>query len=156
TLAKALDDRGRYAEALAALGQAHARVRARKRWDAGIYTAHIDAILKTFTPPPPGAAEPLGHEAIFITSMPRSGSTLTEQVLASPSRVDGGGEVADLPSVLMEESKRLGKRFPDFVSDLSPADWERMGRSYLERTSRWRSGRARFTDKMPSNWHYVG
>lgn len=156
TLAKALDDRGRYADSLDALAEAHARVRARKRWDSAVYSAHIDAILKAFTPPPPGAAEPLGHEAIFITSMPRSGSTLTEQVFASHSLVDGGGEVADLPSVLMEESKRLSKPFPDFVAALTPGDWERMGRSYLERTARWRTGRARFTDKMPSNWHYVG
>lgn len=156
TLAKALDDRGLYAESLAALAQAHARVRARKRWDAAVYTAHIDEILKTFTPPPAGAAEPLGHEAIFIASMPRSGSTLTEQVFASHSLVDGGGEVSDLPSVLMEESKRLNKPFPAFVPDLSPSDWERMGRRYLERTASWRGSRPRFTDKMPSNWHYVG
>jgi tetratricopeptide (TPR) repeat protein len=156
TLAKALDDRKLYAESLAALAEAHARVRARKRWDPAVYSAHIDAILEAFTPPVAGAAEPLGHEAIFVASMPRSGSTLTEQVFASHSQVDGGGEVADLPSVLMEESKRLNKPFPDFVPALTPGDWERMGRAYLERTSRWRSGRARFTDKMPSNWHYVG
>ncbi len=156
TLAKALDDRQQYAASLAALAEAHARVRARKRWDAGIYTAHINEILKAFTPPVTGAAEPLGHEAIFVASMPRSGSTLTEQVLASHSLVDGGGEVADLPSVLMEESKRLGKPFPEFVSLLSPDDWQRMGHRYLERTTAWRGKRPRFTDKMPSNWHYVG
>jgi tetratricopeptide (TPR) repeat protein len=156
TLAKALDDRRLYAESLAALAQAHARVRARKRWDPAVYSTHIDAILKAFTPPVAGAVEPLGQEAIFVASMPRSGSTLTEQVFASHSQVDGGGEVADLPSVLMEESKRLNKPFPDFVPALTPGDWERMGHAYLERTSRWRSGRARFTDKMPSNWHYVG
>jgi tetratricopeptide (TPR) repeat protein len=156
TLAKALDDRGLYADSLEALAQAHARVRARKRWDPVIYSKHIDAILDAFTPPVAGAAEPLGHEAIFVASMPRSGSTLTEQVFASHSQVDGGGEVADLPSVLMEESKRLAKPFPDFVPALTPDDWARMGRNYLERTSRWRGGRARFTDKMPSNWHYVG
>ncbi len=156
TLAKALDDRRLYTESLAALAQAHARVRARMRWDASVYTAHIDAILKAFTPPPAGAAEPLGHEAIFIVSMPRSGSTLTEQVFASHSLVDGGGELSDLPSVLMEEVKRFGKSFPEFVSALSPGDWERMGFRYLERTARWRTGRPHFTDKMPSNWHYAG
>jgi len=156
TLAKALDDRGQYAESLAALAQAHARIRARKQWNAQIYSEHVDAILRTFATPPAGAAEPLGKEAIFITSMPRSGSTLTEQVLASHSQVSGGGEVADMPSVLMEESKRLNKPFPDFVAYLTPADWERMGRNYLARTARWRGDAAHFTDKMPSNWLYVG
>ena len=156
-LAKALDDRGLYSESLAALEQAHARMRKHKVWDASVYAAHIDAILTTFTPPRAGAVDPrLGQEAIFIVSMPRSGSTLTEQVLASHSQVDGGGEVADLPSVLMEESQRCGKSFPDFIADLAPDDWERMGRRYLERASGWRHSGARFTDKMPSNWHYVG
>jgi tetratricopeptide (TPR) repeat protein len=155
-LARALDDRGLYADSLAALAQAHAHVRARKLWDAARFSAQIDAILKAFTPPPAGAPEPLGHDAIFIASMPRSGSTLTEQMLASHSQVDGGGEVADLTSVLMEESKRFNKPFPEFVAALTPGDWERMGRNYLERISRWRGGRARFTDKMPSNWYYVG
>ncbi|MGH8121730.1 MAG: tetratricopeptide repeat protein, partial [Rudaea sp.] len=81
-LAKALDERGLYAESLSALAQAHAIVRARKRWDAAAYSTRVDAILNAFTPPPAGAAEPLGHEVIFIVSMPRSGSTLVEQVLA--------------------------------------------------------------------------
>src|SRR5262249_2780992 len=42
------------------------------------------------------------------------------------------------------------------VTDLTPGDWERMGHRYLERTTRWRAGGARFTDKMPTNWLYVG
>jgi tetratricopeptide (TPR) repeat protein len=156
-LARALDERGLYEESLAALEQANARMRALKSWDASSYSGHIDAILKAFTPPPAGASDALlGQEAIFVASMPRSGSTLTEQVLAAHSLLDGGGEVSDLPSVLMEESQRMGKSFPDFVHELTPSDWERMGRRYLERTAKWRSGRPRFTDKMPSNWHYVG
>ena len=88
--------------------------------------------------------------------MPRSGSTLTEQVLASHSQVDGGGEVADLPAVLMEECQRMNMSFPHFVRELTPADWARLGRRYLERTKKWRGTRPRFTDKMPSNWQYVG
>ncbi|HEX4480104.1 MAG TPA: sulfotransferase [Rudaea sp.] len=157
TLARALDDRKQYAESLAALEQANARIRARKRWDARVYSEHIDAVLQTFTPPPAGAVDPtLGREAIFVTSMPRSGSTLTEQVLASHSQVDGGGEVSDLPSVLMEEARRLNRSFPDFVHELTPSDWARMGQRYLDRTMKWRGTRPRFTDKMPSNWQYIG
>ncbi len=155
-LAKALDDRGRYAESLAALAQAHARARARRRWDEPAYTAYIEAILDTFTPPPAGAPAGLGHEAIFIVSMPRSGSTLTEQILASHSLVGSGNEVSDLPNVLMDESKRLNKPFPQFVPDLSPSDWERMGQSYLQRAASWRGDRPRCTDKLAGNWHFVG
>jgi tetratricopeptide (TPR) repeat protein len=156
-LARALEDRGLYAESLAALENANARVRAFRRWDAAAFTAHVDEILKAFAPPPAGAPDAqLGREVIFVVSLPRSGSTLTEQVLAAHSQVDGGGELPDLPAVLTEESQRRGKSFPDFVADLTPADWERMGRRYLERTARWRRNRPRFTDKMPSNWMYVG
>lgn len=155
-LAKALDERGLYAESLSTLAQANARVRTRRRWDAAAYSGHIDAILKAFTPSPAGAAEPLGREAIFIVSMPRSGSTLIEQVLASHSQVDGGGELSDLPLVLSEESRRIGKPFSEFARTLTAADWERLGKRYLERTARWRRDKPRFTDKLPSNWLYVG
>ena len=157
TLARALDDRKQYAESIDALEKANARMRTRKRWDARLQSDHIDAVLEAFTPPPAGAVDPaLGHEAIFVASMPRSGSTLTEQVLASHSQVDGGGEVADLPAVLMEECQRTNLSFPHFVRELSPSDWARMGRRYLERTKKWRGTRPRFTDKMPSNWQYIG
>lgn len=155
-LAKAFDERGLYAESLAALAQAHAIVRARKRWDAPAYNARVASILSAFTPPPVGAADPQGHEVIFIVSMPRSGSTLVEQVLASHSLVAGAGELADLPLVLTEEAQRQGKPFPQYISSLEPHDWERLGRRYLERTARWRKAHPRFTDKMPSNWLYVG
>jgi tetratricopeptide (TPR) repeat protein len=155
-LAKALDERARYAESLIALAQANARVRRRQKWDAQTYTSHVDAIIKAFTPAVAGAAEPLGHEVIFIVSMPRSGSTLTEQVLASHSQVDGGGELSDLPLVLSEESQRRKQPFPQFIASMQRQDWERLGRRYLERTAQWRRRRPRFTDKLPSNWLYIG
>jgi tetratricopeptide (TPR) repeat protein len=155
-LAKALDDRGRYAESLTALDQAHARVLANRHWNATAYTAHVEATLSLFPSPLAGADASLGGEVIFIASMPRSGSTLTEQILASHSQIDGGGELMDLPSVLSEESQRVGVPFPQFVQALTPKDWERMGKRYLERTARWRNKRPRFTDKMPGNWVYIG
>jgi tetratricopeptide (TPR) repeat protein len=155
-LAKALDDRGLYAESLAALAQANARMRARKVWDAVAHSAYIDSILQALAPPAADAAETLGKEVVFITSMPRSGSTLVEQVLASHSQVDGGGELSDLPSVLMQESTRTGQPFPQFLKALTPDDWQRMGRLYLERTAHLRRERSHFTDKMPSNWMFIG
>ncbi|HEX3896943.1 MAG TPA: sulfotransferase [Rudaea sp.] len=155
-LAKALDERGRFAESLAALERGNARARKRTRWNAEAYSAQIDSIIRTFTPPPNGAASDIGNEVIFIVSMPRSGSTLIEQVLASHSMVDGAGELADLPIVLTEEAQRRRKPFPEFVHELDAADWEHLGRRYLERTARWRRNRPRFTDKLPGNWPYVG
>jgi tetratricopeptide (TPR) repeat protein len=155
-LAKGLEDQGRYAEALATLGQAHARARMRQQWNAAGFTQHVDAIIRAFTSPPAGARDPLGSQVIFIVGMPRSGSTLTEQILASHSQVEGAGELPDLPQIFGEESRRRGREFPDWVDAMTPADWERLGRQYLERTAHWRRHRTRFTDKLPNNWQYIG
>jgi tetratricopeptide (TPR) repeat protein len=155
-LAKALDDAGRYADSLAALTEANAIARRRQQWNATAFAAGITAVNQAFLPPPAGAAEALGSEVIFIVSLPRAGSTLVEQILASHSSVEGAGELPDLPLVLAEESRRRGQPFPRWVSAMQPADWERLGRRYLERTAHWRRERPVFTDKLPNNWMYIG
>ena len=155
-IAKAYDDHARYPESLAALAQAHALARKRKRWDASAFSALVSATDAAFTPQPAGSNEALGSGVVFIVSLPRSGSTLIEQILASHSAVEGAGELPDLPLVLAEESRRRGVAFPGWVSAMQPADWERLGRRYLERTSHWSLRRPVFTDKLPNNWYYIG
>ena len=91
-----------------------------------------------------------------MVCLPRSGSTLTEQILASHPEVVGGDEVQALPDILDEESRRRGLPFPQWVPAATAADWHRLGEEYLARTSRWRSQRPRFTDKNVSNWAFVG
>ncbi|HEX7113275.1 MAG TPA: tetratricopeptide repeat protein, partial [Mizugakiibacter sp.] len=89
-LAKACDDEGRYAEALAALQQANARARQRQVWNAPAHAAMVEAIRAAFAPPPaPAVDAALGREVVFIVGLPRSGSTLVEQILASHSAVEG-------------------------------------------------------------------
>jgi tetratricopeptide (TPR) repeat protein len=156
-LAKALDDHGRYAESLAALADANAIARRRRQWNAAAFSAGIAAIREAFTPPPsPAANAALGAGVIFIVSLPRSGSTLIEQILASHPSIEGAGELPDLPLVLTEESKRRGRAFPDWARAMQPDDWQRLGHRYLERTSHWSHRRPMFTDKLPNNWYYIG
>jgi len=155
-LAKAFDERGEYAASLDALAAANARARRHRQWDAGAHAAGVDGVLAAFTPPPTGADAALGRETIFIASLPRSGSTLIEQILASHSQVDGAGELPDLPAVLTEESRRRGIPFPHWVPAMQPADWQRLGERYLARTAHWREHQPRFTDKLPYNWFYLG
>jgi tetratricopeptide (TPR) repeat protein len=155
-LAKALDDHGRYAESLDALARANAIARRRKTWNSAAFADSVSAIHAAFTPPPHGAAGPLGASVVFIVSLPRSGSTLIEQILASHSEVEGAGELPDLPLVLGEESRRRGRPFPLWVGEMKPEDWERLGHRYLERTSHWTRRRPVFTDKLPNNWHSIG
>jgi len=155
-LAKALADVGEYAASLDALARADARARQHRQWNPNAHAAHLDSLLATFADPPSGAPPSLGSEVIFIASLPRSGSTLVEQVLASHSQIEGAGELPDLPMVLTEESRRRGMPFQQWVASMQPDDWQRLGKRYLERTAHWRERHPRFTDKLPYNWYYVG
>jgi len=156
-LAKAYEDRERYSDAFATLCEANAKARRRIDWNAAEFLARVDHLLRIFAPPAaaPGQTS-LGQEVIFIVSLPRAGSTLTEQILAAHPDVEGASELSDLGAVIDEESARRGAGFLQWVAQATSSDWSRMGQRYLERTARWRATRPRFTDKMPNNWLYLG
>jgi tetratricopeptide (TPR) repeat protein len=95
---------------------------------------------------------------IFVVGLPRSGSTLIEQILASHSMVDGTHELSDLTRVV-QSLHRPGKKnvqFPDTLSELSADEWRRIGGDYIESTEKYRAGAAYFIDKNPNNFIYVG
>lgn len=156
-LFKALDDQGRHTEAFAALHAANAAMRPLAPWHGAAEHAQVTAIAAAFAHdgnPPVDALQ--GREVIFIASLPRSGSTLVEQILASHPWVTGANEIGDLPQVIDDESRRRGLPFPGWVAQATPEDWARLGLDYLARTARWRTDRPRFTDKGLVNWLYVG
>ena len=156
-LAKAHEDQGNYAAAFEALRQANTLKRRSVSWDGAAERARVDAITTAFAQSLPAPLDPnLGKEVIFIVSLPRSGSTLVEQILASHPDVEGANEITDLPQVIEDESKRRGKLFPQWVPDATAEDWSRLGHDYLARTERWRRERPRFTDKNLVTWQMVG
>ncbi len=156
-LAKAYEDHQRYPEAFATLSAANARISQRKPWDADKFSHIVDLTMEAFGRPHQRAGVPtLGEEVIFIVSLPRSGSTLTEQILAAHPLVEGASELGEVSHVLQAESERRRVDFPYWIADATAADWERLGREYLARTARWRTRRPRSTDKMPNNWYFVG
>lgn len=156
-LAKALDDNGRYAESLTALATANALARQRQHWQAQAFSASVTGMFEAFPQPMAAASNSaFGSEALFIVSLPRSGSTLIEQILASHSHVEGAGELSDLPLTLTAESLRRQVPFPQWATQATPTDWQRLGQNYLDRTARWRTQRPMSIDKMPSNWMYIG
>ncbi|HEY6986280.1 MAG TPA: sulfotransferase [Rhodanobacteraceae bacterium] len=156
-LMQALEGQQRYTEAFAIATNANATRRRQLQWDSGAFSRRATAILSMFAAPLRTTSPPtLGEEVIFVVSMPRSGSTLTEQILAAHPEVEGANELDVMPNLIEAESRAQGVDFPHWVGRMTPADWERLGRLYLERTARWREKKPRFTDKALSNWQYTG
>ena len=155
-LGKVYEDAGRYAEALAAFSRANAIVRRGIAWDAAAFSGEIDETMRVFSNETAQAPASLGGETLFVLGMPRSSTTLIEQILAAHPDVEGASELPDLPAIIAQESNRRGMPFAAWAAIATAADWERLGREYLERTVRWRKERARSTDKLPHNWMLVG
>jgi len=153
---KVCEDDARYADAFAAFARANAIMRRSARWDAAAFSREVDETMRVFAEPVAGSTAPLGGEVVFVVGLPRSGTTLIEQILAAHPRVEGASELPDLPAVVAAESARRGLPFVRWATQATPADWERLGREYLARTARWRAERPRFTDKLPNNWPLIG
>jgi len=157
TLAQAMEDQGNYAMAFDILSEANALKRRGVYWSRDEEHARVDAIANAFAHPLPEPLDAtLGKEVVFIVCVPRSGSTLTEQILASHPQVEGADEIEALPQILNEESHRRGQPFPEWVPSATAEDWRRLGDEYLTRTYRWRQQHDLFTDKNVNNWAFVG
>jgi len=95
---------------------------------------------------------------IFIVGLPRSGSTLVEQILASHSQVEGTMELPNILNIVGQFDDLVPSRdgYPETVARASVEQLTTLGRRYLEETAPLRSGRARFTDKLPNNFSHIG
>ncbi len=155
-MAHALEHQREYSGAMQALEHAHAIALRSERWSADQFNERIDGVLDAFDELSTDAGTNQGEEVIFIVSLPRSGSTLIEQILASHSQVQGTSELPDLPLLIKSESVRMQQAFPQWVATHTTSDWRALGQQYLARTARWREHRPRFTDKMTGNWIHVG
>lgn len=102
-----------------------------------------------------GNADP---SPIFVVGLPRSGSTLIEQILASHSLVDGTHELFDLAFVArrIRARRKTKTRYPETLLDLSAENWHEIGTDYIESTMRYRAGAPFFIDKNPNNFTFIG
>ncbi len=155
-LGKLEEDRGRYPQAHAAFMAANALQRKLTPWSRQAFDGYIQNALALTRDLPLPLDPGLGQEIIFIVGLPRSGSTLFEQILAAHPDVEGAGELPDLGSVIQGESHRRQMAFPGWLPHASAGDWHRLGLEYLQRTARWRSSTPRCVDKMPENWKLAG
>jgi tetratricopeptide (TPR) repeat protein len=162
-LGKALEDRGDYAGSFAyyrrgnALKKADLRfkiepIERNARLQASVCTREFFETRRGY-----GCES---QDPIFIVGLPRSGSTLLEQILASHSQVEG---TAELPNILRFVAEFQGRdpdtrepRYPAILEQLAAADFRKLGEKYLADTRIYRSGKPRFIDKMPNNFRHVG
>ncbi|HEY0043513.1 MAG TPA: sulfotransferase [Allosphingosinicella sp.] len=155
-LGKAHDDAGAPEPAFTHYAEGNRLRRALIDYQAGDVTAQVDRTRALFTPAFLSEREGQGCPAldpIFILGMPRAGSTLVEQILASHPQVEGTMELPDIPTL----SRRFGKSYPEALAALSVEDLRALGEEYLERTRiQRREGRPFFIDKMPNNWVHAG
>lgn len=159
-LAKGYEQHGQVEPCLDALHEANGIMRWRLPWSRSDFNDKADAVIAAFAeaPAPADSDHDPSHAPIFIVGLPRTGSTLVEQILAAHPNVVAASELPDLPAIIEEESRRRGQNFPAWVSAADAADWKRLADSYLARTARWREGHdnCRVTDKLPNNFLHVG
>jgi tetratricopeptide (TPR) repeat protein len=162
-LARALHDRGEYGEAFEHYTEGNRQRAESLRYDAGELTAEIAEFERTVDPAFVRSleAEPLGESIpVFIVSLPRSGSTLLEQILAGHPAIEAVGELPYAPAILrsaMEMATRRGRvTVPQLIAGLSPEQAAAMGRDYLRRAG-WhrKTDRRLFIDKLPHNWSNI-
>ena len=160
-LGKAYDDHGEYDRAFARLGRGNRLMAARMGYDPVKDEAWADRILagfdaKLFTDRAgQGDPSPL---PIFILGMPRSGSTLAEQILASHPAMHGAGEIADVGRML-EDLARLHAGAADYVAacrTAPPAALKRVGAASVTRLQALAPGKERVTNKTPGNVFHIG
>ena len=162
-LGKAFEDRGEYAESFRHYerGNALKKAEIRFRIEPIERTARLQASVCTrdffLSRAGVGCGRP---DPIFIVGLPRAGSTLLEQILASHSAVEGTMELADIPRLVHElqgrEQNDSAPRYPAVLAELTPDQLRRYGEKYLADTQIYRTGKPFFIDKMPNNFRHVG
>lgn len=162
-LGKAYEDHQRYAESFEYYARGNALKRAESHYRPEVIELNTRLQIEVCTRELFARNQGGGAHAadpIFIVGLPRSGSTLIEQILASHSAVEGTQELADIPRIVMDLKGRDpdldNPRYPGMLSGMSNEDLRRLGEKYLADTRVYRTGKARFIDKMPNNFRHVG
>ena len=133
-------------------------------WSADDFTAQVDQIIEIFTPEfirrnnGSGIKDSAG---IFILGLPRSGSTLQEQILASHSQVEGTRELPYIPWMAQRLNRKPNPlsrdNYPLGVTQLTEQNWQFLGEQFLTQAQRHRQTAAPyFIDKLPNNFLYIG
>src|SRR5262249_11523294 len=158
-LGKAFEDRHEFADSWQFYERGNALKRAESRYDPDDVENDTSAQIEICTAQFFAAREGVGAmdpDAIFIVGLPRSGSTLIEQVLASHSKVEGMQELPNVQRIVLamqcRQSERDEPRYPRLLADLPPEEFRRLGVSYIADARPYRRKKSFFIDKMPNNF----
>jgi tetratricopeptide (TPR) repeat protein len=160
-LGKALEDRGDYEASFKHYDEGNALKRAQTRYSADAMTRELAAQKEACTVDLFDKHTGSGHLAtdpIFILGLPRAGSTLLEQILASHSQIDG---TLELPNILALAHRLRGKRagqsrYPQILHELTADQLAKFGEQFIADTQIHRQGAPFFIDKMPNNFRHIG
>jgi tetratricopeptide (TPR) repeat protein len=153
-LAKAFLDIGDSDAAFHHLNQGNHQKRATIEYDSAATTAWMRRVAKTFSAEFIAARAGQGAESampIFVLGMPRSGTTLIEQILSSHPAIHGAGELAAIQKLVEDISP-----YPESLASLPAAKWRALGQAYLAEIAPLAQGRAHVVDKMPVNFVHAG
>ncbi|SME92477.1 Flp pilus assembly protein TadD, contains TPR repeats [Tistlia consotensis] len=160
-LARALQRGAAHEAAFAAAAEANALAARARPHDAAGYAAYVEALLAAF---PKALFERLAGSGdpdprpVFVVGLPRSGTSLVEQILASHPAVYGAGELTALPALARALPARLAaaEPWPACAARLDAAALRGLAADYRAAWPAATSGAARVTDKLPANYHYLG
>lgn len=162
SLGKAFEDKKNYDKAWHYYHSGNQKQRMQVSYDSVEMQNRQDEIIEVFSREFIEQHQGNGYEAsdpILIVGLPRSGSTLVEQILASHSQVEGTSELPNLGRIAhsIGRYRSDNKVFPESARDLRNRDWRAYGKQYMDETRRHREeGAPFFTDKMPNNFSLVG
>jgi tetratricopeptide (TPR) repeat protein len=160
-LGKAFNDLGQYERSFRHLREGNALKRAQLTYDEREMLMLFKSIRTTFTPQLMQQKSGGGCHSnvpVFVVGMPRSGTTLVEQILASHSKVYGAGEIETLDQAIVKFRSRnhIAAEFPDFVPALSPEALRDLGSDYIGLTKSAVPTAERIVNKLPRNFKYIG
>ena len=162
-LGKALEDQSEFAASWSFYARGKVLMRAQSRYRPAVIETNtkkqIAVCTRDFFAERAGWGDPNG-DPIFVVGLPRSGSTLIEQILASHSRVEGTQELADIQRIVLDIQGRDpdldDPRYPPALADMAADDFRRLGEKYLADTRVYRTDKPFFVDKMPNNFRHIG